>query len=106
MKARGLAPISGEDEIFPRRARLEEPVERIGLDPPALHGFALEPLDHRVKLDGLGIALRQEPRHRPLHAQVLAEQHLEVQVRVDVSERHAPEHVEIEVGRRGHRARP
>ena len=40
-EARGLAPIARQDEILARRARLEEAVEGVGLQPPLLHGLAL-----------------------------------------------------------------
>src|SRR2546422_1123654 len=83
-EARGLAPIARQDEIVARRARLEEAVEGIGLQPPLLHGLALQLLDRRVDLEGLRISLGEQSLDRALHAQVLAEEHLEIQIGIDV----------------------
>src|SRR5713101_9101153 len=72
-EARGLAPVARQDEIVARRASLEEAVEGVGLQPPLLHGLALQLLDRRVDLEGLRISLGEQPLDRALHAQMLAE---------------------------------
>src|SRR5712692_3364864 len=98
-----LAPVTIENEVVVRRARLEEAVERIGLQPPLLHDLPLQLLDGPVDLQGLGVPVGEEALDRALHAQVLAEEHLEVEIGIDVRRGHPPEHVEIEVGRLRHR---
>src|SRR5207249_4140079 len=75
-EARGLAPIARQDEILARRARLEEAVEGVGLQPPLLYDLALQLLDHRVDLEGLRVSLGEQPLDRAPHAQMLAEEPL------------------------------
>jgi len=60
----------------------------VGADDPLRDGLSLEVLHHLVDLEHLGIALLEQARHRALHPEVLAQQHLEVQVREHVGERH------------------
>src|SRR5713101_5730075 len=83
-EARGLALVPIQNEVVARRASLEEAVERIGLQPSLLHDLPLQLLDGSVDLQGLRIPVGEESLDRALHAQVLAEEHLEVEIGIDV----------------------
>ena len=56
-----------------------------------------------MELPGLRIAVLEQSRDQPAQAEVLAVEHLEVQVRVDLCERNVTQHVRLEVGGRGRR---
>jgi hypothetical protein len=102
MEARGFPTLLIEDEVVTGGSRLEEAIDGIGLEPPVGHRLALELLDDLVDLDGLGIAVGEKTLHRAFHAQVLAQEHLEVEIGEDMRERDASQHVRIEIGRPRH----
>ena len=62
-------------------------------------GLGLERLDHLVQLARLGITVGEQPRDEPAQPEMLAVEHLEIEVGIDLRERHVAQDVRFEIGR-------
>src|SRR5207247_6900794 len=81
------------------RARAVPAVGAVGADEAAGHRVALEPLHDLPELERLRVAGLEQALDQPAQAQVLAVEHLEVQVREDVRERPVAQRVALDVQR-------
>src|SRR5262249_10103362 len=88
-KARLSPPASVEyDEAVTRGPGTEPLVDPVGHDHPPLHRLLLQRLHGLVELAGLGVTVFEQPGDEAAQSQVLAVEHLEVQVGIDVRQGH------------------
>ncbi len=97
-----------DDQVVPFAVCREKPIEAVGPHGPLptrtvrCH-FLFKGLDDLLPFESLWVTVPQEPLHAPPQPQVLPEEHLKIQVGIDVLEVDVAQHMHIQIRRNGNR---